>query len=67
MLGSVRECLQVTDRERMHTLYGYTTTESDNIITRLLLPSGKNKSLALTAIGSINTPITHKKAQFLHT
>ena len=54
----------------MHTVDSYTTTECDKIrrITRLLLSSGENKSLDLTVIGSINTPITHKNndAQNVH-
>ena len=58
--------LMFTDRERMHTVDGYTTTESDEIrrITRLLLSSSKNNSFDLTIIGSINTPHhTHTKGR----
>ena len=57
----VEECGRIpTDREMMHTVDNYATTESDKIrvITRLLLSSSKNKSLDLTIIGNINTPIT---------
>ena len=41
----------------------YATTESDKTkgTTGLLLCSGKNKSLDLTIMGSINTPITTTK------
>ena len=50
----------LTDREMMPTVDSYTTFESGKIqgITRLLLSSGKNKSLDLIVIDSINTPIS---------
>ena len=66
----VTECGKLlTDRERMYTVDNYTTIESDKTrrITRLLLSNRKNKSLDLTIIGSINTPIaTTTKDLILH-
>ena len=61
----VGECgRMLTDTKRMHTVDSYTTTESDKTggITKLLLSSGENKSLDLTIMGSINTPITKRKS-----
>ena len=54
------ECLQIEKGCIQHTVDSYTTTESDKIreITKLLLSGSENKSLDLTVIGSINTPIT---------
>ena len=50
----------LTNRERMHAVNSYTTTESDKTTgtMRLLLSSGENKSLDLTLMGNINTPTT---------
>ena len=50
----------LTNGERTHAVDSYTTTESDKTrgAIKLLLSSGKNKSLDLTMTGSVNTPIT---------
>ena len=49
----------LTSREKMHAVDSDTTTESDKTRgnTRLLLFSIKNKSLVLTIMGCINTPL----------
>ena len=48
----------LTNRERMHAVDNYTTTESDKTrgTAKLLLSGGENKSLDLTVMGSFNTP-----------
>ena len=50
----------LTEREWMHTVDSYTTTERDKTrgIERLLLSSGEYKSLDLAVRGSRITPMT---------
>ena len=50
----------LTVGESLHVVVSYTTTASDRTrgTTRLVLSANKNKSLDLTIMGSINTPIT---------
>ena len=63
MVGELWEGL--TDGESLLVVGSYATTESDKTsgTTGLLLSSGKNKSLDLTIMGSLNTPITTKHKQ----
>ena len=51
------------DRERMHTIDNYMTTESDKTVgtKRLWLSSGEDKSLELTSMGNINIPLLKKE------